>query len=139
MTRRRSRNLVEPGDELQVLGHRQVAIEAEALRHVADLQPDARRIAQQVHAEAGAAAAIRAQQAAQHADGGGLAAAVAAEEAADLAFGHLQRQAVDHLPRAETLAQVVHVDGERGHRRTSTGWPGLSCTACSGGGCASIR
>ena len=89
-------DLVEPRDELQVLGNRQVAIEAEALRHVADLQPDARRVAQQVHAETGAAAAIRAQQAAQHADRGGLAAAVAAEEAADLAFRHLQRQPVDH-------------------------------------------
>ena len=43
------------------------------------------------------------------------------------------------VTRAEALAQVVHVDGERGHRRTSTGWPGLSCTAWSGGGCASIR
>ena len=133
MTRRRSRNLVEPRDELQVLGDRQIAVEAEALRHVADLQADARGVAQQVEAETGAAAAVRAQQAAQHADRGGLAAAVAAEEAADLAFRHLQRQSVDHQARAETLAQVVHVDDSaswrRSMRRTSTGWPGLSCVA----------
>src|SRR6185312_11329271 len=88
--------LVEPGDELQVLGNRQVAVEAEALRHVADLQADARSVVQQVHAETRSAAAVRAQQAAQHADRGGLAAAVAAEEAADLAFRHLQREAIDH-------------------------------------------
>ena len=67
-------------------------------------------VAQQVEAQACAAAAVRSQQTAQHADRGGLAAAVAAEEAADLAFRHLQGQPVDHLPRAEALAQVVHVD-----------------------------
>jgi len=113
--------LIEPCDEFEVLGDGQVAVEAEPLRHVADLQSDARGIAQQIHAEARAAAAVWSQQAAKHPDRGGLAAAVATEEAADFALGHLQGQSVDDQPRAEALAQVVHVDGERGHRRTSTG------------------
>ena len=103
-------------------------------------------VAQEVEAETGAAATVRSQQAAQHADGCRLAAAIAAEEAADLAFRHLHRQPVDHVACAEALSQVVHVDGQRGHvlplfgmRRTSTGCPGLSRIACSADGCASIR
>src|SRR5262249_36254707 len=128
-----------PGDELEVLAHRQVAVEAEALRHVADLQPDPRRVAQQVEPQAHAATCVWAQQTAQHADGRCLAAAVAAKEAADLALWYLQGQPIDDLPGAEALAQVVHVDRKCGHRRTSTGWPGFSCIACSTGGCASIR
>ena len=70
------------------------------------------RVAEDVEAEAGAAAAIRRKQAAQHADRGRLAAAVGAEKAADLAASRPQRQALDDLARAVTLAQIVDVDHE---------------------------
>ena len=94
---------VEPRDEFQVLAHRQVLIQAEALRHVADLALDLVGVAADVVAEAGALAAIGRQQAAEHADGGGLAGAVGAEEAVDRAALHLHRQVMHDLAAAERL------------------------------------
>ena len=76
---------VEAADEVEVLADREVLVEAEALGHVADLALDRPRLLDDVVAEAGAAARVGREQAAQHADGRGLAAAVGAEEAADLA------------------------------------------------------
>jgi hypothetical protein len=67
---------VDPRGELQVLLDGQVLVEPELLRHVADVTLDRVGLADHVVAEAGAAARIRLQQAAQHADAGGLAAAV---------------------------------------------------------------
>ena len=80
------RHGVDPRDEVEVLLDGQVLVQAEALGHVADLALDRRGLAQDVEAEAGAAAAVRRQQAAEHPDRGGLAAAVGAEEAEDLAL-----------------------------------------------------
>ena len=74
---------VEPRDELQVLAHRKVLIQAEALRHVADLALEPVGVAADVVAEAAPLAAVGRQQAAEHADGGGLAGTVGAEEAVD--------------------------------------------------------
>ena len=76
---------VDAGDEVEVLLDAEILVEAEALGHVADLALDRPRLLDDVVAEAGAAAPVGRQQAAQHADGRGLAAAVGAEEAADLA------------------------------------------------------
>ena len=97
-----------------------------------------------IEPEAGAAAAVRPDQAAQHADRGRLAAAVGAEKAADLARRHRKRQAVDDLARAVTLVQIVNVDDQFGGHgaggptgRTCTGWPGLSRPPAPGGGRAS--
>ena len=50
------------------------------------------------------------EQAAEHADGGGLARAVRSEEAEDLAAPHGERNAGDGLERAEALLEVVHLD-----------------------------
>src|SRR5262249_178511 len=70
------------------------------------------------------------EEAAEHAERGGLPAAVGSEEAADLSAGHLQIEPLHHGSRPERLAQAVHVDGERcGRHRdtcTSSGWPGWS-------------
>ena len=74
---------VEARDEFQVLAHREILVEAEALRHVADMALDLVGFGADVVAETGAAALVRGQQPAQHADGGGLARAVGAEEAVD--------------------------------------------------------
>ena len=87
---------VEAGDEVEVLPDGEILVEAEALGHVADLALDRPRLVDDVVAEAGAAAAVGRQQAAQHADGRGLAAAVGAEEAADLAALDLDAEVVDH-------------------------------------------
>ncbi len=100
------RHLVDAGDEVEVLEHRQVLVEAEALRHVADLAADFVRLGDDVVAEALARAAVGLEEAAEHADGRRLAAAVGPEKAADLALGDLQVQALDHLEVAEALAQV---------------------------------
>src|SRR6185437_599712 len=88
---------IEPRHELQILAHREVLIQREALRHVADLALDLVGIAPDVIAEAGTLAAIRRQQSAEHADGRGLAAAVGPEEAVDRAALHLHRQLMHDL------------------------------------------
>ena len=106
------RHPVHARDEVEVLGDRQVFPQREALRHVADVALDRRRLADHVVAEAGAAAAVRSQQAAHHADRRRLAAAVRAEEAEDLAVAHAQRQVDDDVPVAEMLVQAFDVDGE---------------------------
>ena len=131
MTRTRIARLVqrvEPAHEIEVLADGQVFVEAEALGHVADLAPDRVALADDVEPEAGARAAIRAEQPAEHADGRGLAAAVGPEKAPDLPRRHLHRQALDHGALAEALGEPVDVDGERRAHgsRTSTGWPGRS-------------
>ncbi len=105
---------VEPRDEFEVLAHREILIQAEALRHVADLALDLVGVAADVVAEAGALAAVRRQQAAQHADGGGLAGAVGPEEAVDRAALHLHRQVMHDLAAAERFRQALDVDGDVG-------------------------
>ena len=77
------RELVEPGDEVQVLLDGEVLVEREALGHVPDPTADARGVAPHVEPEAGALAGIGRQQSAEHPQGGGLPAAVRAEEAAE--------------------------------------------------------
>jgi len=122
------RQFEQPGDEVQVLADRQVLVEAEALCHVADLALDRRGFANDVQPQAGAAAAVGFEQAAEHSQGGGLAAAVGSEEAADPASLELQVELVDHRPAVVALAQTAHRDGGRpvasahgAARRTSSG------------------
>src|SRR5262249_56566131 len=82
--------LVEPGDEVEVLLNGEVLVEGEALGHVAHPAANALRVLADVEPEAGALAGVRGQEAAEHPEGGGLPAAIRAEEAADLSLGHLQ-------------------------------------------------
>ena len=65
--------VVEPCHEGEVLADRQVLVEGEALRHVADVALDRLRLGEDVVAEAGPVTAIGVKQPADHADGGGLA------------------------------------------------------------------
>ena len=138
---------VDSPDELEVLRDRQVLVEAEALRHVADLALDPRRLAQDVEAEARAAAAVGGEQAAEHADRRGLAAAVGPQEAVDLAPAHLEREAVDDHLAVEALGETFDVDGEGGFGHggatygstTSRGWPGFRRVASAAAGRASTR
>ena len=139
----RVRHLVDVGDEIEVLLHGEVLVEAELLRHVADLAADQRRLADDVEAEAGAAAAIGDEQAAQHADGRGLAAAVGAEKSADLARPRPARSSPSTTLRVPKLLRspctsmtrsvIVRPRGpprlrrrdEAPSGRTAIGWPGL--------------
>ena len=103
---------VDAGDEFQVLAHREILIEAEALRHVADVALDLVGLGADVVAEAGAVALVGREQPAQHADGGGLAGAVGPEEAVDRAALDLHGQVAHHRAAVERLGQAVDVDGD---------------------------
>src|SRR5207248_3720464 len=118
---------VHARDELQVLADREVLPEREALRHVADLALDRRRLADDIVPEALAASRVGLEQPAEHADRRRLAAAVRAEEAVDFAAAYLQRKIFHHMLLSEALVQPAHVDRELAHfSRTSIGWPGRS-------------
>ena len=84
------RQRIEPRDELEVLADRQILVEGEALRHVADLALDRLGLALDVVAEAGPLAGGRPEQAADQADRRRLAGAVRPEEADDLARRDLE-------------------------------------------------
>src|SRR5208337_5248222 len=114
-------------------GDREILIEAESLRHVADPQAYLRRVADDIQPETGSAPSIRLDQPAQHPNRRCLAAAVGAEKAADLACRYGEREAIDDLALAVSLMQVTHIDDAiSGHElgegmgRTSMGSPGLS-------------
>ena len=98
------------GDELEVLADREILVEAELLRHVAGLALDPLAVTHEIVAEAGAAAAVGRQQAADHAQGRGLAGAVGTEEAADAALLDGEAETVDDGARAVTLDEIVDVD-----------------------------
>ena len=112
---RRARDLVlghieELGVQDQVLPHRQLGVEREGLRHVADLAADVDvvgidRLAEQPGLPLGGR-----QQAAQHLHRRRLAAAVGAEEAEDLAPLDPEADVIDRDEVAEPLGQAVRLD-----------------------------
>src|SRR5262249_15138401 len=106
---------VDAADELEVLADREIFIEAEALGHVAGLALDGVALAHEIVAKTRAAAAVRRQQAADHAERRRLARTVGAQEAADAAPLDAERHVVDHGARAVALHEVVDVD-RQGHR-----------------------
>ena len=161
---RRTRQAVDARDEFKILAHGKILVEAEVLRHVANARLDLRRFSADVVTEAGAAAFVGREQAAQHADGGGLARPIRPEEAEDRAALDLHREVAHDHAAAERFDQAVHVDDDvarrfrrarcrlahfdacgagfgaavlRGNSVTSTGWPTRSSPGCSGS--ASIR
>ena len=100
---------VDSAEELDVLVDRQQLVERELLRHVADAAFDAFRILRDVDAADERGAAGRPQQAAQHADGGGLARAVGAQEAEDLARLDAEGQVVHGDEVTEAAGKPTHV------------------------------
>ena len=76
---------VGAAEEPQVLAHAEIAVERELLRHVADARARRRRGMAQVSPGDAQGAVAGRQQAAQHAEGGGLARAVGAQQAEHLA------------------------------------------------------
>src|SRR6185312_8448108 len=79
----RPRQPVDASDEFEVFAYRQVFIEAEALRHIADARLDLVGFLADVVAEAGAGPLVRRQKPAQHADCGRFARSVGPKEAVD--------------------------------------------------------
>ena len=104
--------LVETRHEFEVLADREILVERELLRHVADLALDLQRFGPDVVAEHRALALVGRQQAAHDADGGGLARSVRPEEADDLALRDIHRHMVDDGLGAEALDEIADGNDE---------------------------
>ena len=98
---------IDGGVEVDVLGYGQVFVQAELLRHVADLGLDTRCIFANVHAEDGARAARRRQQAAKSLDDGGLSRTVGPQKAEDLASPDREAHVVHGSKGAKTNGQMI--------------------------------
>ena len=109
--------LVQPGEELEVLGHGETQVEAWVLGHHRDPLADVdavRRVERQT-SDAGRARS-RGDQGGEHAHGRRLAGAVRAEKAEHLARGDAERDVVDGDPLPEPLRQML--DDQRRRRPT---------------------
>ena len=109
---------LQPAEELEVLARRQVRVDRQVLRDVADRRlrlgrPDVDRAAGHEHL-----AAVAAEQPADHRDRRGLAGAVRAQQPVGLARCDREADAVDRGPLAVPLAQITALEkGLRlGHR-----------------------
>jgi hypothetical protein len=103
---------VGAAEEREVFAHREVAVQRELLRDVADALAGLRARMPQVDAGHAQLAAAGGQQAAEHAEGGGLARAVGAEQAEDLAAPHREAGAGHGGEIAEAAHEVFHFDDD---------------------------
>ena len=107
------REIEQLGVELEVPPHRELAVEREGLRHVADA-PAHRHVPPLTgSAEQHGLAFGRRQKAGQHLHGRGLAAAVRAEKAEDLALLDAKAHVIDRDELVETLGEPVGFDRRR--------------------------
>jgi hypothetical protein len=115
------------GEKGDVLVDREVAVQAEALRQIADLVGDRPMFAHRVLAEHAHLAAIGVEQPAHHTDGGRLSRAVGTDETEHLAARDVERQAGKRLCGAVTLDDLLEQDGGRhgSDSSASTGIPAL--------------
>ena len=111
---------ISAGPETKVFFHRQVGVERELLRHVADTGLDFGRLGGDVEAGHRAAARGRFQETAEHADDSRFARAVGAEKTEDLSRGDVE----GHTVHGYELAEKTGQSGRRNHdlRR--------SCSCC---------
>ena len=107
------RQVVELRVQLQILSDRQLAIEREGLRHVADAAARLHVVRAHGLAEQLAGAAGRGKEADQHFHRGGLAAAVRAEEPEDFAAWNLEADVVDRDEVAEPAREPLGFDRGR--------------------------
>ena len=101
--------------EHQVLAAGAVLVDARVLRHVADRAAHGVRLTTDVVAGDRGRALVRVRERDEHAHGRRLAGTVRAEQPEDLAFAHVERDAVECLDLAVALAQLL--DDDRFHRR----------------------
>jgi len=99
-----------PNEEGQVLHHREVAVEAEALRHVADDAADLLRFLDRIEAGHSGVAFRGHHDGRQQADGGRLAGAIGPDKAENLAAGDAQVQPFHGGNLPEALGQVFGSD-----------------------------
>ncbi|GJD99972.1 hypothetical protein GMJLKIPL_1890 [Methylobacterium isbiliense] len=104
------RQMVELGVQFEVLQHRQLAVEREGLRHVADVAARLHVVLADRAAEQPRVPLRGGQEAGEHLHRGGLAAAVRAEEAEDLAAADAEADVVHRREGAEAPRQVLRLD-----------------------------
>ena len=115
-----ARDAVDVGIEVDVLHDRQVAIEAEALAHVADRLLEGLGLAHDVMAGDPGIAAGRLQNARQEPHGRGLARAVGPHQPEDLRLTDAERKLVHGGHAVEGAAQAIGADGVHGGQIPST-------------------
>jgi hypothetical protein len=117
----------EIGVEVEILAHRQVLVEAEALRHVGGERVNRRRFSDRAEAAHGDRALVRQQQPADKAKERRFPGAVGPDEPGDAAGLDRGGEAVDRRHGAEPLANLAHRD-ERRHGRVPAGAANLTVT-----------
>lgn len=100
------------GDEVQVLFDAEVVPEGKPLGHVAYLGFDLDAVFHDVQPQAGSLSAVRGEQAAEHADGGGFAATIGTEKAENFTFPHLQGQILYNVLVSEMFVEPTDIDRE---------------------------
>src|SRR6185295_7320797 len=101
----------------QVLGGREIVVEADLVRHVADPALDLERLARRIVAEHARGALADVAQPQQHQDRGGLAGAVRAEQPENLAARDRERYAFDDRRSVVALGEIADLDDVVAHRR----------------------
>ena len=139
-------HLIDARDEIEILEDREVLVEAEALRHVADVAADRVRLADDVVADARPAPASGTSRPHSMRIVVVLPLPLAPRKPQISPFGDLQLRPSTTLRAPKLLRRSSNVDDVVAHGgasarcgRTVTGWPGLSSAACAGGGRASAR
>ena len=107
----RAAQAVHLAPEGQVFTRRHIFIQGDLLRDHAQAGFDTQRVGPDGMTHDQGVAFIRAQQAGEHRDGGGLAGAVGAKQAEDLAFFHAEIDALNSLAFAKGFVQVLYFDG----------------------------
>ena len=112
-----SRQRMDLAHEVEVLEDGQILVEREALGHVADRAAQAFRLLGDAEPQHFDLALARCEQAAQHADGGGLARSVRSQEAVDLRARNREIHVVDGHELAEAPGETVSGDRRGGLSR----------------------
>ena len=101
---------VDACKEAYVFGHRQVFVERELLRHVADVLLDLFVLRADVETGHGAGAACGLVQSCQHVHGCGLAGPICPQESEDFSTADAERDVVHSMERSESLDQMRDLD-----------------------------
>src|SRR4029077_650182 len=104
---RGARQSVDVGEIVEVLRDRQIAVERELLRHVAETRTRAARGARQVDPRDAGITARWHEQHAEHAERRRLAGAVGPEQAVDLAGAHFEADVIGRHEVAESPGQTL--------------------------------
>src|SRR6185437_1548206 len=102
---------------MQIIRRREVVVEPDGVRHVADAALDRERIARRIVTEHPRLPTADVAQAQQHQDGRRLAGAVRAEQPEDFAFADAERHAIDGNRRPIAFGEALGLDDRLTHRR----------------------